>query len=220
MTAGALQRFAAGSRAIRIPHPERLAPVGRPEGVAIVGATCAGKSTILAAIRAAVIPDLDLPPRFVTRDARAGDSPEETVHLSREAFDEKLRRGEIGWSWVRPMENGREERYGFPPAARGRLPLYSANNALCENAPSVAPAAILDRLLIVGVVAPPGLREARFRARSPDLWRDRPTEAHHRLADRPASELPHVCVVIENDLAREEDAASEAIELMRILVAT
>lgn len=109
---------------------------------------------------------------------------------------------------------------GFRPAARGRLPLYSANNALRENAPSVAPAAILERLLIVGVVAPDALREARFRTRSPDLWRDRPTEVRHRLADRPAGELPQVFVLIDNDLEHEADAAIEVIELMRILAAT
>lgn len=220
MTAGALLRFAAGSRAMGISRPERLSTLGRPAGVAIVGATCAGKSTILAAIRAAAIPGLELPPRFVTRDPRAGDSPEETVHLTREAFDEELRRGSLGMSWTRVMEDGREERYGFPAPTPGRLPLYSANNALSENAASVVPQAMLERLLIVGVVAPDGLREARFRARSPDLWRERPAEVRHRLADRPASELPHVCVVIENDLVHEADAASEAVELMRILAAT
>ncbi len=220
MTAGALLRFAAGSRAIRIPHPERLAPIGRLAGVAIVGATCAGKSTILAAIRGAALADLDVPPRFVTRDPRAGDSPEETIHLTREVFDDEFRRGFFAMSWTRPMENGREERYGFPLALPDRLPVYSANNALCENAASVSPSALLERLLIVGVVAPDGLREARFRARSPDLWRDRPDEARHRLADRPASELPRVCVVIENDLVHEADVASEAIELMRILATT
>ena len=182
---------------VLVKAPERV------ECVVIVGPTCAGKSTILDAIRNSS-PGVDVPRRFVTRAPRAGDRASESAHVDAATFENRVRSGEIAFHWVRPMENGREERYGFPPATHGRFAVYSGNNAIYANAASVRPSTILNHAFLLGVDAPLGEREARLRARSPDLWEKRPDEVRHRLEDRAEEMRSHVHAVIENSGALEE----------------
>ena len=209
-----LVALVARSSSLSLPDPARLTGVDRVTRIAIVGATCAGKSTIVDAIRASGL--TAIPPRFLTRAPRAGDRAEENLHVSAAEFDARVARGEIDLRWVRPMEAGREERYGFAPSS-APLTVYSANNALCSNAGSVRPAGAFEDLFIIGVIAPDDLRASRLLERSPDLVRDRPAESAYRLADRSENILPCVHVLIDNDERRQRAAPAEAVELIRTL---
>ena len=193
-----------------------LRPLDRVGCIVIVGPTCAGKSTILDAFRK-LSPPVEVPRRFLTRAVRAGDRESESEHVEAKTFEKKVRTGEIGFHWVRPMEKGREERYGFPPPNAGRFAVYSANNAIYANAASVRPPSILGHAFLLGVDAPYAAREARFRVRSPDLWETRQDEVRHRLEDRSEEMREHVHAVIDNGGGLEE-TVRDALEFLRRLI--
>lgn len=204
-------------QALRVPDRARLLRLAAADAIAIVGATGAGKSTIVAAIRAAATPPVTVPLRYLTRSPRENESPAENVHVSDAEFAQRAADGRVALRWERVMEGGRRVRYGFGPATPGAFPVYSGNNALWANAASVEPTGALDRVLVVGVTAPDAVREQRFRRRSPDLWRDAPGEASFRLAEPSDAVLPHVHLVLENHGALEAVAGEEAVALVRLV---
>ena len=186
------------------------------DSILVVGSTCAGKSTLVRALREAPIfrrGAIDLPVRYVTREARIGDLAAETRHLSPLEFDAMAARGELAVRWTRPMEAGREERYGFGIPRAGSFPVFSANNAVVSSAASVVPAGALHRAMIVEVFAPVAVRRARLMERSPDLCAKRPEEAAHRLAEDSRVIRAAVHVVIENHGEHEEAAAGALVRL-------
>ena len=188
--------------------------LARPiDAVVVVGPSGAGKTTLVDAIRAANLPGVDIPVRYVTRPPRAGDGPLETIHLSPEQFDEGVRGGEIALHWVRMLEAGRKIRYGFRAPRPGALAVLSANSAILFPAAELDPADALARALVVGVAAPPHVCKARLARRSPDL---RPEELAHRLAH---GRDPEVDVTIANHGALETVAKAEIVELIGRLVA-
>lgn len=186
------------------------------DSILVVGSTCAGKSTLVRALREAAIFQtgaIDLPVRYVTREPRIGDLPSETRHVSPLEFDAMAARGELAVRWTRPMEAGREERYGFGLPRAGSFPVFSANNAIVSSAASVLPAGVFDRSLIVEIFAPVAVRRARLQERSPDLCANRPEEAAHRLAEDSRAIRSAVHVVIENHGAHEDTAADALVRL-------
>ncbi|MHB8876001.1 MAG: hypothetical protein ACYC8T_20115 [Myxococcaceae bacterium] len=215
----ALSLWVEASRSLRIEDGERLRALPRVEAIVIVGATCAGKSTLVEAIRGSAQGEgtIDIPLRYLTRPRRGNESPGENVHLSAAQFEERARAGDIGLHWARQMEGGREERYGFRPAAPGRLPVYPGNNALYSNEASVRPKGTLRHALFVGIHAPDEVREARLRKRSPDLCSERPDEVAYRLADSSTKMLGHVHLVVANHGPLEAVAPGEAVELVRLV---
>jgi ribose 1,5-bisphosphokinase PhnN len=167
--------------------------------IVIVGATCAGKTTLVQAIRDAKLDGIDIPRRYVTRAPRPGDVADEASILTAET--------KYFIHWTRTLAN-RSERYAFAPPAPGKLPVYSANNAILEN---VQPAGALADALIIGVVAPDDVRAQRLRVRSPELCRDRPEEAHARLAERMPANVHRL---IENHGEHEGRARQELLEIV------
>ncbi len=218
----AITQLVARSKSLRIVDEGRLRRLSRVDAVVLVGATCAGKSTLAAAIRGAAWGPkgrVDVPSRCLTRPRRQNESPGENVHLSADEFEQSLARGEVGLHWARKMEGGREERYGFRPVPKGMLAVYSGNNALYSNQGSVQPQGALRHALFVGVHAPDEIREARLRARSPDLWAHHPAEVAHRLADRSDNMLKHVHLVVANHGTFEGVAPEEAVALVKVVEA-
>lgn len=186
------------------------------DSILVVGSTCAGKSTLVRALREAPVfgrGAIDLPVRYVTREPRIGDLAAETRHVSPLEFDAMAARGELAVRWIRPMEAGREERYGFAVPRAGSFPVFSANNAIVSSAASVLPAGVLDRSLIVEVFAPVAVRRARLEERSPDLCAKKPEEAAHRLAEDSRAIRAAVHLVIENHGEHEEAAADALVRL-------
>jgi ribose 1,5-bisphosphokinase PhnN len=205
-----------GTRAVRVPDPDRLAALVRIECVVIVGSTCAGKSTLVDAIRASEMCRLgrvDVPTRYITRPPRGSDNLVENVHLSPEQFDAGVRNGAIGLRWVRHLEAGRVVRYGFGPPLAGAVPVYSANNAIYAGSSEVRPEGALTHALLIGVYTPDAIRAERLRRRSPDLW-SRPGEVDNRLADRASNIEPHVHLVIADHDELEAVAPLEIVSLV------
>jgi hypothetical protein len=155
--------------------------------IVIVGASCSGKTTLVDAVRAARLPGVCVPQRFVTRPPRPDDTSD--THIAHGEFERLIANGTIAVHWRRIFEAGRSERYGFAPVEPGTLPVFAANNAICAG---VEPAGVLAGALIVGIVAPAAVRARRLRLRSPELP---PEEARFRLAE---TALPIVDVVIDN----------------------
>lgn len=204
-----------GARSLRVPDPDRLAALERIECIVIVGSTCAGKTTLVDAIRASEPCRqgvLEVPTRYITRPPRGGDSLIENVHVSAEAFDAKVQAGELGLRWLRHMEPGHIIRYGFGLPHAGTLPVYSANNAIYAGNADVRPVGALGSALLVGVYAPDEIRAERLHQRSPDLW-SRPGEVASRLADRAANIEPYVHIVIEDHGELEQVAVFEILVL-------
>lgn len=205
-----LAALVAATRSLRF---ERAAP-SRIDAIAIVGATCSGKTTVVAAVRAAAIEGVDVPRRFVTRAPRPDDAAAEAGYLTPEQLDAAIAAGDVGVWWSRELEVGRAERYAFALPAPGSLPVYSANNAL--YAPGNAhPAGAFVNALLIGVYAPDAVRDQRLRARSPALLRDRPNEARARMAERADAMRSRVHIVIQNHGALEADAPADLVALVR-----
>src|SRR5262249_34851639 len=142
--------------ALRVPDRARLDGAGGGaaiDRVIILGASGTGKSTLLDAVRAAALPGVAVPVRFVTRPRREDDAASANVHIGRDEFERRVQAGAIDFHWVRNLDVGREERYGFAPVDAGTLPVYSGNNALYQRRAGVCPAGALDRALLVGIVA-------------------------------------------------------------------
>ena len=189
-------------------------PPERIDAIVVVGGTCAGKTTLVDAVRRAAIAGLDIPQRFVTRAPRADDVGAEAAYVTDAELDAAIASGAVGVHWRRTLEPGHSERYGFARPARGTRPVYSANNAIYQ-AGNVRPSDALARALLVGVYAPEAVREHRLHTRSPALFRDRLAEAQARLADPSASMLSHVHAVIENHGSLEAAAKDDIVTLVR-----
>jgi ribose 1,5-bisphosphokinase PhnN len=188
------------------------------EVIVVVGGTCAGKTTLVDAVRRAaimgLIAGLDVPQRFVTRAPRADDVATEAGYVTEGELDAAIASGAVYVHWRRTLEPGHSERYGFARPAGGTRPVYSANNAIYQ-AGNVRPSDALARALLVGVFAPEAVREHRLHVRSPALCRDRPAEAGARLADPSDSMLSHVHAVIENHGSQEAAAKHDIVSLVR-----
>jgi ribose 1,5-bisphosphokinase PhnN len=167
--------------------------------IVIVGSTCSGKTTLVQALRDAAIDGVDIPRRYVTRAPRPGDIADEASSLTADTA--------YFIHWTRTLA-GHTERYAFAPPAPGKLPVYSANNAILDN---VEPPGALVNALIIGVVAPDDVRAQRLHVRSPELCRDRPEEARARLVERMPANVHRV---IENHGEHETRARQELIEIV------
>lgn len=115
------------------------------------------------------------------------------------------------------MEGGREERYGFRKVLGERLPVYSGNNALYDNANSVRPEGATSNSLFLGVYAPDEIRKQRLLARSPDLLKDNPAEVEYRLGDSSDNILSHIHLVVDNYGDLMEIATVEVVQLIEFI---
>ncbi|MBA3453000.1 MAG: hypothetical protein H0T42_07905 [Deltaproteobacteria bacterium] len=213
-----MTRAIAEGRAVRIVDRERLAALGSIEAVVIVGPTCVGKTTLVAAVRDSELCTsgaVDVPTRFITRVPRGGDDLVESVHVTDDEFVARVAAGEIELRWTRQLDRGRTVRYGFAPPRSGALPVFSANNAILGDAAQLLPSNGLDRALRIAVHAPTELRAHRLRTRSPDLW-GHPEEVAHRLAEPGLSDQVHI--LVENHGELEAVAKTELVTLVRSLV--
>ncbi len=213
-----MKRELADGRAVRIHDRARLDALGRIDAVVIVGPTCVGKTTLVAALRDSDLcatGAVDVPTRYITRMPRGGDDLVENVHVTDDELTARVEAGEIGLRWIRRMDGGRTIRYGFARPRVGALAVFSANNAIFATDAELLPCGRLDHALRIAVHAPAALRAERLRVRSPDLWAH-PAEVAHRLAE---SALGDVHVTIDNHGELEPFAKAEIVILIRSLVA-
>lgn len=107
-----------------------------PESIVVVGASNAGKTTLVRGLRT---PEYEgkvvVPTRFTTRPARLNEDPDENVHLEEAEFHQRVHEELINPHWARYFEDDRKEYYGFEPVPieDGRLPIYAANNAFLRD---------------------------------------------------------------------------------------
>jgi hypothetical protein len=189
----------------------------RPASVVLVGATCAGKSTIAAALRQSDLARrgvIEVASRFVTRPARLGDDHRESRSVTMEEFHRLAAAGHLVLHWVRHMENGRIEKYGCGPTAAEAIPVYLGGNGLYDHPESVQPPGVLDGALFLGLVAPFAVRVERLSRRSPDLLKINPAEVEFRLKFDDASVVRHSHVVADNHGSNEKVVAHELTTLL------
>jgi ribose 1,5-bisphosphokinase PhnN len=169
--------------------------------IAVVGSSCAGKTTMLRKIKGSSLSktaQISLPVRYTTRPGRMNDVPGENCHLSRAAFAKKIRRGEIVFYWKKRMDARFEELFGFGPPVPGIIQVYSGNNGLLFNRKTVHPKSVLNTTLFIGIYAPDEIRRKRLLQRSPDLASNKPAELKYRLEDGAEKVLSRVHIVINN----------------------
>ncbi len=213
----------AGLDSLRV-RAENLSNLRDIDSIIFVGSSFAGKSTMVDAIRDAIAQDpelashISIPKRIITRPQRQNDNLIENDFRTAGEFSRMVANGEVGLHWVRKMEGTRTENYGFLPPESGKVPVYSANNAVINNAESVEPTDLLSRSLIIALYAPEEVRERRLQDRSPDLVAQKPVEAAYRLADKAVNMYPSAHIVVK-DFGRYEDRSrSDVVSLMKLLV--
>lgn len=201
------------SQALRpSPYGPRLPE--EPTCVVVVGPSCAGKTSLVNAIREAALPGVFVPIRYVTRAPRKSDNGVENVHLDSATFDAYKERGEIAWSWTRRMHEGKVARYGFQATPEGCLPVYSGNNAIYRNAESIDSPLFIERALRVGAYAPIEVRRQRMQERSADLSE---SEREFRLADLGADMEEQVHLIAHDYGTAAQEIRSKFCELVAAL---
>lgn len=216
-----LLRQISALQTVRVQNEKSLRELTHVSSVVVVGSTCSGKTTIVDAIRKSHLSLQELvvvPLRYITRPKRGKDNTVENAHVTEGEFQKKVDAAEIILHWIRQMEEGREERYGFHAVPVGKFPIYSGNNALYNNFGSVQPTELLKHAVFVGVYAPDEIRKHRLISRSPDLLKDCPEEVEYRLGDSAENMLPHVHLVIENHGAFESLVEKEAVQLIKEII--
>ncbi len=206
---------------VRTKNIERLNQIS---SVIVVGSSLVGKTTLVDALRRAMKTSEELasvfqiPKRIITRPQRANDNLVENQFVTTTEFDEMVRQGDIGMHWVRKMEGDREEQYGFLGGDKSRIPIFSGNNAIINNKRSIVPPDLLEHSLVIAVYSPDDLRDERMKQRSPDLIKDKPKEASHRLSDRAINMYPEAHLVVKN-FGHYESLVKEDIVTLFSLIA-
>ena len=186
-------------------------------GVIIVGSTCAGKSTMVDAVREQV-KCARVPKRLVTRPQRENDNLIENKFVTKDIFAQMMLSGEIGLHWTRRMELKREEKYGFEAVNPSDFSVYSGNNALYNNRASVMPRKILDDHIYIGVYAPDPVRKQRLLNRSTDLVTANAAEVEYRLKDSSEFMLPHCHILVKNYDTMQNQSAADLVKLIDHLI--
>lgn len=184
--------------------------------IAVVGSSGAGKSTLISAIRAASaqLPGIEIPLRYTTRPPRLNDSSVENQHVTREFFAKQMDAKRIGVHWIREMESGRKEWYGFAATNKRHLPIYSANNDFLKQL-SAQDESMRKTTLVLGVYATDQVREERLAQRSPDIQEK---ERKYRLGDSSENILPFSHLVIDNWNGLETNALTDVVALVKAVV--
>jgi len=189
--------------------------------IAVVGSSCAGKTTMLRKIKGSPLSktaQISIPVRYTTRPGRMNDAPGENSHLSRTAFAKKIRRGEIAFYWRKRMDARSEELFGFGPPVPGVIPIYSGNNGLFFNRKTVHPKSALNTTLFIGIYAPDEIRRKRLLQRSPDLASNKPAELKYRLEDGAEKVLSRVPIVINNHGPFMRRSGQDVVKLLTRII--
>lgn len=206
------------SDSIRV-RPANLEKLLEISKIIFVGSSLVGKTTLIDTLRGAISQNekmastFEIPKRVTTRTSRENDNFQENQFVSKEQFEEMVADGRIKIHWTKKLGSEEEERYGFLEIEDGKMPIYSANNALVNNEESLAPSDFLRDALVVAVYSPDSLRKERMGERSPDLLRDRPEEAAARLADKAISMYPEAHLVVKNFGRYQDSAGQELVAL-------
>lgn len=204
-------------------RPENLKKLKQFLGAIFVGSSLVGKTTLVDTLREAMKSDarlsttFEIPKRVITRPQRENDNLNENQFVTTEEFDELVRSGEIGFHWERKMEGNRVERYGFLRGDSNKIQILSGNNAIINNRESIIPQASAEHALLIGVYSPEDVRRERMIQRSPDLLRDKPEEAEHRLADKVINIYPDAHILIKSYDRYEEAAKEDVLKLFTLL---
>lgn len=189
--------------------------------IAIVGSSCAGKTTMIRKIKSSSLCKagrISVPVRYTTRSGRMNDAPGENSHLSRADFGKKIKQGKIAFYWKKRMDARSEEIFGFGPPRAGVVPVYSGNNGLLFNRKTVFPKSILKTTLFIGIYAPDEVRRERLLKRSPDIARNKPQELKYRLEDSAEKVLCRVPIVVNNYGPLMKRSVLDIVELVERMV--
>lgn len=193
-------------RSVRI--LEKFKEIANIQGVMLIGSSGAGKTTLINALREAHLPDVDFPIRFTTRPPRLNDDLKENEHIDQSTFEEKVGSSEIGIHWVRSMEEGRKESYGFAQVDERKISIYSGNNDCIEAITS-------KTTLVLGISALKETREKRLAIRSPDIGEK---ERAYRLQDASEKISSASHLLIMNDEEHQEDSVRDIVAVVQSII--
>lgn len=225
-------------------HEAELAKLQGIKAVFVVGSSGSGKTTVVNALRSELLVDPQLatkvciPLRAVSR-GRQNDDTLENTHLDFDSFEDKYAQGGLVLYWERYIEfptvaqiaefgpveafkRLRIERYGFLPPEEGKLPVYSANNAIVTNHQSLRPIDALDNALIVAVnPVYDDDRVKRLIERSPDLLSRQPEllarkwDFYFNVIIHSNGHFSHI--TIRNYGESEKRSTADFVQLVKIL---
>ncbi len=175
-------------------------------GILVIGSSGSGKTTLLNTVRSECS-HVTFPKRYITRPKRANEDHEENIHISISEFERMVANKEIEFFWIREMEEGRREYYGFEKTEEG-FSIFSGNNATLSS-PFVEEN---KKLLIIGVIAPDAVRTTRLATRSPDLS---PDERTYRITDPHREALKKAHILVSN--YEEFEATTSKFDLVTFI---
>lgn len=168
------------------------------KGITIIGSSGVGKTTLVRSLfedeRLKEI--IDTPKRFITRDPRKGDNLIENSYVSVEELEKLQSNNELAVAWDRVLD--KTMHYAFAKPAKGKIAVYSANNAIYQYPDKVNPSGFFKETIIVGITASYEDRLQRLKDRSPDLFEKKAEQIKLRLADSADNVIPHVDHVFVN----------------------
>lgn len=206
---------------VRVLNSDAISKLERINTVVIVGSSCAGKSTLIQAVKAKrhlLSAPIEIPLRYVTRTSRDNEVLSENLFVTPGAFEDLVRNGEIVFHWTKSV--GSTQRYGFGPCPKEAIIVYSANNALFLDPNRVVPEGLFATTLVCGVFAPDEVRKSRLEIRSKDLVRSNPEEAQLRISHSIDSVMSQLHLIIDNYGGFEALALYDAVSIVSGLAKT
>jgi ribose 1,5-bisphosphokinase PhnN len=193
---------------------------GESCGIVVVGASGAGKSSLLALLRNTLsgFSEIEFPVRLTTRAPRRDDSPLENCSVDPLYLDALVESDELLLRWEKRITPDHGEFYAFKRTA-SPLVVMGGNDELITNRASIRPDKdILNMLVKIAVICDPNVRATRLLRRSPELRQAR-DELQTRLSSTPTDVLEMCEVIIDNtegfDEAEVKAIADFAIALSK-----
>ena len=168
-------------------------------GIVLLGASGAGKTTLIAALHSALaqVDGISIPTRLTTRKARADDLDWENTSVSRAQLDDLEISGALLMRWQKRLSEDWVEDYAFGRQDGANLVL-GANNALLLDPRNSEALLAIDGMVRILVTCRSELRLARLARRSPHILQDA-KEWLARSEDGSSQLLSKVHCVIENN---------------------
>ena len=183
----------------------------------IVGASASGKSFMA---RQAAKLEINgacpvVPVRFTTREPRRDEvDSEENRFVSKDKFETLVKEGHIEISWKKVLPDRTCAWYGFEPAERGSLVIYSANSYLLIDPKASFPAGLRMDATIIELVADLETRLSRLLARNPRP--DRRELVYRLLEPERALYIRPADIVIRNDRDLQEQSLELLLRIIHI----
>lgn len=183
------------------------------DGIAIIGSTCSGKTTLVNAVRKTQDNSIHIPKRYITRSQRLGDDLIENSFVNHDEFYKLVDLKKLEVYWERDLGGKKNELYAFETLDENKIFILSANNAFAKS--KLEWINKTPNIIFIGINAEDMVREMRFNVRSPDVIMNKPKESRIRIGDKSESIRSFSHIIVNNGIANEQVAITEFISIIK-----